>query len=178
MQHSRVERLVDAYWNYRALRGVGSKARHSDSESEESSVNGECDSDGTLEVDTFFGAEEDPPEESLSLDPRVMEAYREAARQHVSSLKKCLNILSPLSDTLRPEVEALPVLNELWRMPVSKETLATTRAPPVLGQYKHHSCLGVRLLAGQVVQGWRVIFRGGTFNTAQQTANEPGEPAV
>ena len=106
----------------------------------------------------------------MEADQKVRDAYNRAAQLALPDLRHVLSKLDPANNvnTWLGEVEATPLLEELFRMAVSHDTLLTSGAPVVVKNYIHHPVRDVRLLAGKIKTCWRGMFRGALHSSASE----------
>ena len=105
----------------------------------------------------------------MEADQKVRDAYNCAARVALPDLKHVLSKLDPAqtaANTRLCEVEAMPLLEELFRMAVSHDTLLSSAAPVVAAKYLQHPALQVRLLASKIKTCWRALFKGAMHSSA------------
>ena len=106
----------------------------------------------------------------MEADQKVRDAYNQAAQVALPDLKHVLSKLDPTqrANTRLCEVEATPLLEELFRMAVSHDTLLTSGAPVVVKNYIQHPVRDVRLLASKIKTCWRGVWRGALHSSASE----------
>lgn len=116
----------------------------------------------------------------MEADQKVRDAYNQAAQVALPDLKHVLSKLDPAqnANTRLCEVEATPLLEELFRMAVSNDTVLSTRAPEVVKHYAEHPARDVRVLACKIKTCWRIVWRGALHSSASEVVVAQKEGAA